>query len=100
MNLWCRSFSWGALLNLNHVHLADASASIGEGFGCWGVWMNLELLLHLLLLLLYWLILLYGRVLWLHVLLHLRSWVGWRGWQHWVVMLRAASSLQHWVVLL
>ena len=36
----------------------------------------------------------------LHVLLHLRSWMGWWGWQHRIVMLCAAPTLQHRVVLL
>src|SRR4051794_9967118 len=102
MNLRCRSFSWGGLPNLNHMHLAGTSTGIGEGFGCWSFWVNLKLLLHLWLLdllLLHWLILLHRRVLWLHVLLHLGSWLGW-GWQHWVVMLRATSSLHHRIVLL
>src|SRR3954470_953051 len=99
MNRGCRYFSWGALPNLDHVHLADASASIGEGFRCLGVWMNLELLLYLRLLL-HWLILLSRRMLRLHVLLRLRSWVGWRGWQHLVLVLRAASSLYHRVIFL
>src|SRR4051812_13034573 len=94
MNRGCRCFSWGALPNLDHVHLADASASVGECFRCRGVWMNLELLLHLRL------ILLNRRVLRLYVLLRLRSWVGRRGWQHVVLVLRAASSLYHWVIFL
>src|SRR3954468_4678574 len=98
MNRGCRCFSWGALPNSDHVHLADASASVGEGFRCRGVWMNLELLLHLRLLLLHWLILLDRRVLRLYVLLRLRSWLGRRGWQYLVLVLRAASSLYHRVI--
>ena len=67
--------------------------------------MDLELLLHLRLLdlrLLHRRLLLHRRVVHrrLHVLLHLRSWMGWWGWQHRIVMLCAAPTLQHHVVLL
>src|SRR4051812_5245768 len=96
MNRGYQCFSWGALPYLDHVHLADASTGVGEGFRCRRVWMNLELLLHLLLL--HWLILLNRRVLRLYVLLRLRSWLGQRGWQHLVLVLRAASSLYHRVI--
>ena len=79
--------------NLDHMHLADTPTCIRESFGCCHVWLDLELLLHLRLLLDLWLLhlrlMLHRRMLhlWLHVLLHLRSWMWRRGRQHRVVIL-------------